>query len=212
MISTNPTPGTRERLITAMLDALQRRGLHGVGLNELLTQANAPKGVLYHHFPKGKTELAVAAIDTAIAKLTLGLDQMTMAQADPVQVLQLWMASAQKQLAKSDFERGCPLATVALESGMQDTAIRKALKQGFLDIRTRLASMLTAAGLPESKASQLAALIVAAYEGALIQSRVAGSVLPMADVTASLIRLVQFELQSNANQITTGLNPPDLKP
>jgi TetR/AcrR family transcriptional repressor of lmrAB and yxaGH operons len=195
--SVNPVPGTRERLISAMLDALQRRGLHGVGLNELLIQANAPKGVLYHHFPGGKTELAVAAIETAIAKLTVSLEQMTMAQADPVQVLQLWMASAQKRLAKSDFECGCPLATVALESGLQDTAIREALKQGFLVIRTRLTAMLTAAGLTETKATPLAALIVAAYEGALIQSRVAGSVDPMTEVTSSLIQLVQLELRSN---------------
>ena len=37
-----------------MLGALRRKGYHGVGLNELLADANAPKGVLYHHFPGGK--------------------------------------------------------------------------------------------------------------------------------------------------------------
>jgi TetR/AcrR family transcriptional repressor of lmrAB and yxaGH operons len=46
-----------------MLTALRTKGFHGVGLSELLAQAQAPKGVLYHHFPGGKTELAVAAID-----------------------------------------------------------------------------------------------------------------------------------------------------
>ena len=60
------TTPTRTRLITAMADALQRRGLHGVGLNEILRDAQAPKGVLYHHFPGGKTELAVAAIQAIV--------------------------------------------------------------------------------------------------------------------------------------------------
>ena len=32
-------PSTRDRLLAAMVDALQRRGLHGVGLNELLQVA-----------------------------------------------------------------------------------------------------------------------------------------------------------------------------
>src|SRR3990167_3882874 len=59
---------TRDKLITAMADALQRKGLHGVGLNELLAQAGAPKGSLYHHFPGGKSELAdtLAALFVAL--------------------------------------------------------------------------------------------------------------------------------------------------
>ena len=61
------TPGTRDRLIGAMLQALSTRGLHGVGINELLVAARAPKGVLYHHFPGGKTELAVATIEQLVA-------------------------------------------------------------------------------------------------------------------------------------------------
>ena len=56
----DPNP-TRERLIAAMSDLLERRGFHGVGLSELLAQAQAPKGVLYHHFPGGKTALMKAA-------------------------------------------------------------------------------------------------------------------------------------------------------
>ena len=56
------TKTTPDKLIDTMIDAMQRKGLHGVGLNELLAAADAPKGSLYHHFPNGKTELSVAAI------------------------------------------------------------------------------------------------------------------------------------------------------
>jgi predicted alpha/beta hydrolase len=38
---------------------------------------------------------------------------------------------AQKRLAGSDFEKGCPLAAVALESAAQDHKLRKALDEGF---------------------------------------------------------------------------------
>ena len=62
-------PGTRDRLIAAMTDALRRRGFHGVGVSDILQQAGAPKGVLYHHFPGGKAELAVAAIDQGFGQL-----------------------------------------------------------------------------------------------------------------------------------------------
>jgi TetR/AcrR family transcriptional repressor of lmrAB and yxaGH operons len=63
------TSDARQRLIAAMTDALQRRGRHGSGLTGLLAAAKAPKGVLYHHFPGGKTELAVAAVEATVERL-----------------------------------------------------------------------------------------------------------------------------------------------
>ena len=108
------TTPTRTRLITAMADALQRRGLHGVGLNEILRDAQAPKGVLYHHFPGGKTELAVAAIQAIVARIVASLDQVLATTTDPATAFERWVQGAQRHLAASSFERGCPLATVAL--------------------------------------------------------------------------------------------------
>ncbi len=55
-----PRP-TKERLIRSAANLFRKRGYNGVGLNDLLTDANAPKGSLYHHFPNGKSDLAVAS-------------------------------------------------------------------------------------------------------------------------------------------------------
>ncbi|HEY6134017.1 MAG TPA: TetR/AcrR family transcriptional regulator [Rubrivivax sp.] len=198
MATVDRKPGTRDRLIATMSRALQRRGLHGVGLNELLAEAQAPKGVLYHHFPGGKTELAVAAIHATVVRITASLDQLIAARADPLPTLRGWLAAAQKQLEQSAFERGCPLATVALESTADDGAIRAALAEGFDAIRERLAAMLATAGLGPAKARTLAALIVAAYEGALMQARVAGNTQPMGDTAEALITLLQVELSARS--------------
>jgi TetR/AcrR family transcriptional repressor of lmrAB and yxaGH operons len=65
---------TRERLINAMITTLQHRGLHGAGLSEILATAKAPKGVMYHHFPGGKDQLAVAAIEATFSFLVHKLD------------------------------------------------------------------------------------------------------------------------------------------
>jgi TetR/AcrR family transcriptional repressor of lmrAB and yxaGH operons len=189
-------PATRSRLVSAMTDALQRRGLHGIGLTELLHAARAPKGVLYHHFPGGKSELAVAAIDAAVAWLCTGLDQLLLQRGDPVAALRQWMAGAQKQLERSGFERGCPLAAVALESTPDDAALRAALATGFAALRERLAAVLVQAGVAAPRAAGLAVLTVAAYEGALIQARVAGSAQPMQDTADTLLALIAAEVQA----------------
>ncbi len=187
-------PGTRGRLIHAMADALQRRGLHGVGLNELLSVSGAPKGVLYHHFPGGKTELAVEAIKTTVARLIRALSANALGRPDLVGSLGEWWAAAQATLASSQFERGCPLATVALESTAGDVALRAALNDGFTAIRRELASALQGAGVAAERAAALATLFVAAFEGALMQARVAGSAQPMADAVGPLLDWLRHEI------------------
>lgn len=187
-------PGTRERLIGAMLEALRTRGYHGVGLADVLGTAGAPKGVLYHHFPGGKSELAVSAIDAVVGQIGAELDKVFQRTGDPAQALAGWLAGAQRSLEKSGFERGCPLATIALESSPDDEEIRRALAKGFAAIRSRLVGVLVGSGLSEARSRNLAALIVSAYEGALLQARVAGSVQPMRDTAEALVELVRAHL------------------
>ena len=189
-----PSPDAKTRLIAAMIDALQRRGLHGSGLTELLTAAQAPKGVLYHHFPGGKTELAVAAVDAVVERLCASLHERMGSANDPAAALMTWINSAQKRLEASGYERGCPLATIALETTEQDVALRAALGTGFARIRVMIADGLLKAGYETRSASSLAALIVAAYEGGLLQARAAGTPEPMTlvgDALLSLLRLHQ---------------------
>lgn len=56
---------TRMRLIVTSARLFHLKGYHGAGLIEILAQAKAPKGSMYHHFPNGKPDLALAAADWA---------------------------------------------------------------------------------------------------------------------------------------------------
>ena len=188
--ATQSAPNTRERLIAAMTDALRRRGLHGIGLTELLAQAGAPKGVLYHHFPGGKTELAVAAIDDVVARMLAWLDGLLARHDDPIEAARQWMLAATMRLSSTGFHAGCPLATVALESTPDDHALREALARAFATLRERIAQALEQAGEPRASAQGVAALIVATYEGGLLQARVAHSTEPIQQATQALLTLL----------------------
>ena len=203
-------PGTRERLVGAMGDALQRRGLHGAGLNAVLDAAGAPKGVLYHHFPGGKTALAVAALEAYVTRLGDALDRAlaggaatdgsaghiapaptAIAAPDPVVALARWLEGAEARVVADGFARGCPLAVVALESTPDDVELRRAVAEAFATVRARIAAGLVRGGCDSAQAEGLAALIVAAYEGGLLQARAAGSVAPMAQATRALLALLR---------------------
>jgi len=189
----NRTPTTRDRLVHAMIHTLQHKGLHGAGLNEILAQAQAPKGVMYHHFPGGKSELAVAAIESTVSWLCHKLDQYVEREPDVGSALRLWITRAMEGLYGSQFERGCPLAAVALESTAADVEIRRALAAGFAALRGRIAAALEQIGHAPAQAAGLAALIVSAYEGALLQSRVAQDTAPMVQTTETLLSLIRKE-------------------
>jgi len=151
--------------------------------------------VLYHHFPGGKTELAVAAIDDAVLAMGARLDALLLREADPLAALRAWLAGAQRQLERSGYASGCPLATVALESTPDDLALRGALARAFASLRERLSALLLRAGLPASRTPALAALLLAAYEGALIQARVAGDAGDLTAIADTLLDLVARELR-----------------
>ncbi|MGP0172215.1 TetR/AcrR family transcriptional regulator [Pseudomonas sp. NCHU5208] len=180
---------TRDKLIDVMIAALQRKGLHGVGLSELLATADVPKGSLYHHFPGGKTELAVAAIE----RVGQGAEQAFAAlfehQPDPLDALSCWLHNALGQLQESAFEQGCPLAAVALESGPEDLQIRAALANAFAAIRQTLQQQLHRHAYPQPQG--LAALFVSLYEGGLLQARVAGSSEPLQQAMTTLLHLIR---------------------
>lgn len=194
MTDNSGIPSTRERLINIMSDTLQCKGYHAAGLSAVLEKAHTQKGGLYHHFPQGKAALAVAAIEHSVSKITSGFTQLAQQQENPLIVLQLWLQEAEKRLEQSQFERGCPLAIAALESTAIDKTLRLALSEGFITLRLCLQTLLTDAGINSERAKSLATLTVSAYEGALMQARVAGNSQTLRDTCSLLLELIAREL------------------
>ena len=49
-----PIPPTRDRILYATAELFRRQGYAGTGLKQVVAEAQAPFGSLYHHFPGGK--------------------------------------------------------------------------------------------------------------------------------------------------------------
>src|SRR5436190_20967142 len=48
---------TKDRIVGAGAELFRRQGYNGTGLKQIVAEANAPFGSLYHFFPGGKAEL-----------------------------------------------------------------------------------------------------------------------------------------------------------
>jgi TetR/AcrR family transcriptional repressor of lmrAB and yxaGH operons len=164
-------PPSRERLLDSAVDLLQRQGYHGTGLNELLERSEAPRGSLYHYFPGGKEQIGAEAIARAgdqVAAAVVHLLRAKPSVADAVEALAGLLAAG---LETSDFERGCPVATTALEVTPGSEPIRAAVQASFESWLAPLRERLEAAGFDRLQAARRADLAIATLEGALVLAR-----------------------------------------
>ncbi|MEA2309123.1 MAG: hypothetical protein QOI65_1409, partial [Thermoleophilaceae bacterium] len=54
--------GTRERIVDTSAELFRRQGYAGTGVKQIVNEASAPFGSLYHFFPGGKEQLGEEVI------------------------------------------------------------------------------------------------------------------------------------------------------
>jgi TetR/AcrR family transcriptional regulator, lmrAB and yxaGH operons repressor len=162
---------SRERLLDAAVDLLQRQGFHGTGLNELLAASGTPRGSLYFHFPGGKEQIGAEAIARAGGQVAGAVGHLVRANASVADAVDALAGVLAAGLEASQFERGCPVATTALEVGSRSEAIGAAARASFDSWAAPLRERLEAEGFARAQAIERADLVIAALEGALVLAR-----------------------------------------
>ena len=157
----------------------QRDGYHATSWRRLVEEAGAPWGSIHHHFPGGKTELAVAAVDAGSAGVVALLDHCFADQEGAGRAVARWFELSGKLLVDTGYESGCPVATVALETLSGPGPVKDAVRAALGAWEARLAGHLRRAGLTRARATDAAVAVLALMEGALLLSRVHGDVRAM---------------------------------
>ena len=184
---------TRGRLIAAAARLFQEKGYAATGLSEILTVAGAPKGSLYHFFPGGKSDLASAAMIAAGEAITAELHRCMKRSDTAAQAVQAYADQLAMWLEQSQFLRGCPVATVALEEAPGDTPVANAARDALVGAQETLAAFLSDNGLDPQRAGELATHTMAALEGALILARITKDASPVRCVSRQVAALIEVE-------------------
>ncbi|WP_454196694.1 TetR/AcrR family transcriptional regulator [Nocardia sp. Marseille-Q1738] len=184
---------SRRRIEVAACRLLARHGYHGFGLKALSDAAELPYGSIYHHFPGGKEEIAVAAI-TGTGVLTGRM--IRQAPNDVFATMATLFEYMVAKLADSDWTDGCPIGTPALDGGSDVEAVRSACVTAFDTMEQAFAGLLAELGLGEEEAASLATTVVAAYEGATILARLRQSDVPLRTMAVSMERLIRSAFAS----------------
>ena len=162
---------TRDRILEATELLFRRYGYTGTGLKQVVADANAPFGSVYHFFPGGKAQLG----EEVIRRAGRMYEELVMAvwdsADDPASAARDVFAGAAEVLRVTDYLDPCPIGVVALEVASSNEALRLATADVFASWIAALSRRLTAAGVGEDDARRLSHVLIQLLEGAFMVAR-----------------------------------------
>jgi TetR/AcrR family transcriptional regulator, lmrAB and yxaGH operons repressor len=174
-----------ERLTSATATLMQRHGVAGTGVAEILSTSGVTRRSIYLNFPGGKAELVAAATRSAGDEMTSTL-RSCVEQPDPIKAFtRMWS----DVLISTNFEGGCPIVAAAFSRDEAPEAANTAADV-FAEWAQLLADRLHNDGINRAAAPSLSTTIVAALEGAVMLARAARSTKPLEQVSRHLNELI----------------------
>jgi AcrR family transcriptional regulator len=170
---------TRDRIMSTTAELFRRYGYTGTGMKQVVAEANAPFGSLYHHFPGGKEQLGGEVIRRSGRMYFELFEAIYDGAPDPATGVNDFFAGAAQVLRETDYADACPIATVALEVASTSEPLRRATAEVFEGWIGGAANRFAAAGVPEEEARELAILLISALEGAFVLARAMRSTEPV---------------------------------
>jgi len=157
---------TRERIVQSSAELFRRQGFTGTGVKQIVAEASAPFGSLYHFFPGGKEQLGEEVIRWSGALYGQLIDVFFPPGADPVAATRAFFAGAAETLEETAYADACPIATVALEVSSTNEPMRAACADVFESWIELASDRLTGAGLSRARSRKLAVSMLCSLEGA----------------------------------------------
>jgi AcrR family transcriptional regulator len=182
---------TKHRIVQRSAELFRRQGFAGTGVKQIVAEASAPFGSLYHFFPGGKEQLGEEVIRWSGAIYGQLIDAFFGPGTDPVSATRDFFAAAATTLRETDYADACPIATVALEVSSTNEPMRQACADVFNSWVDAATQRLVESGLPRKRSRSLAVSMLALLEGAFVLARAQRSTEPLDIAGAAATAMVR---------------------
>jgi len=158
----------RERILGTAYELFSHRGVHDVGIDELVERAGVAKATLYKHFPS-KDELVLAFLEQREQTWTYGWVEREARRrgGTPEEQLLAIFDLFDEWFHRDDFE-GCSFVNVLLEFGDLDHPVGRASADYLENIRSVIRDLALEAGLRDPDAFALSWHIL--MKGSIVQA------------------------------------------
>src|SRR5581483_7437276 len=162
---------TRDRIVETTADLFRRQGYVATGIKQIVEEARAPFGSIYHFFPGGKEELGAEVIRASGAMYMQLFVEIALASTDVVDGVSNFFTGAAEHLEETNYEDACPIATVALEVSSSSETMREACADVFESWIVEGTRLHADGGIDQATARELTIALIAALEGAFVLAR-----------------------------------------
>src|SRR5687767_11209271 len=174
---------TKRRLLEAGLTLLLERGYSGLGVQDVLDVTGIPKGSFYHHF-ESKQDMALQAVELYMLIGHELLDRCLVDDGRPALQRVRFFFDELEQLYRDQGYLGCLLGALGQELSGTNEAFRRRIEVCLGSIAARIADCLeqgrSNGELPaDTDTRELANVLVNAWEGAALRSRLLRSPAPL---------------------------------
>lgn len=175
-------------MVRSAAQLIRRKGVSGTGMREIVTEADAPRGSLQHYFPGGKEEIVSDALlwsgDLAARRVHRCLGELTSRTPSALlaSIVDIW----RRELTEEQFSAGCPLVAAAADTAATSEQLRQVLRRAFDGWLEPLSKSLVDLGVPLERSDNLAIVVIAALEGAIILARIRRDLTPFDALTHEL--------------------------
>ncbi|HEX4837406.1 MAG TPA: TetR/AcrR family transcriptional regulator [Solirubrobacteraceae bacterium] len=194
---------TRARIVNTSAELFRRQGFNGTGVKQIVAEASAPFGSLYHFFPGGKIELGEEVVRSSGAHYIQLFATIAAQAPDVVTAVGDFFASTAATLRETDYADACPIATVALEVASTNEPLRRATADVFDSWITAATEYFALAGIPRARARELALSMLSLLEGAFVFSRALRSTEPVAVAGSTAVEFVRTALSEAPTDLDT---------
>src|SRR6188768_987980 len=148
----------RALLIKGARKLLAEKGYAGMELRDVAARGKAPRGSIYHHFPGGKSQLAIEAAELEGREIRSAIES-SLAELGLAETLSTFGEMFRRRVKDRPERLGCPVAAAAL-ARPEDPALAAAATAAFESWEAPIAAALREEGVAEADAANFAGLVV----------------------------------------------------
>lgn len=186
---------TRERILARSAQLFNRQGYAGASLSDIMRETGLEKGGIYNHF-SSKEQLALEAFDYAYELVRQRVRQALAGKFNAIERLLAIVSVFQSEVDDPPVAGGCPILNTAIEADDAYEVLRDRARTAMDDWRDTIHRIINR-GIergevrPTIDADEVASLLIATLEGALMLSNLYKDPVHMRRAAAQMIRYIE---------------------
>ena len=167
----------REQLLNSGVSTVHERGFVASGIRDITAAAGIPLGSFTNHF-RSKEDFGIAVLDRYVERVEALFDATLRDESrPPVERLRAYFDAVTALLAGAGWRHGCLIGNLSLEATEHSELIRARLSEVFGSLTRSFAAAVRAAqeagqARTDLDAEDMAAVLLSAWQGAMLQMKV----------------------------------------